>query len=462
MTKKIFKLKSLASVFILSVLIFSSLTTTLNPFYVLANSSDSLQPSNFGIPNIPNRSPNFPKINLMEKHYNYNFSTRNWEIDNGKSTTSFQEKDCSVLYSQGIKGIADYGDGISNNVIRAIESDPVMSADTSFQVGINSISYYYRDCFMQNQNAKNFQLEYATTLPGSPKNNTDYNAFRITSQDTPYSESFFTPANNPVFAYHFQYNVDFPEDYKSWYSDHYRDLTGLDRDYDGVAYSYTYYTYMDPQTNQYKTWANPNEDNSNSGWLIYGVEDNVNEVMPLKPVIYAYPKEEIDINIKVDYTGEFKFTYPKYNRESGWNVRVKPNGEMTTKDGKQYPYLFWDGKEYPINVNKNEGFVVKQENLVEFFEEKLDYMGLNPRERTDFITFWVPLMLEKDYYYINFANKEFDKMAPLTVSPKPDSTQRIFMVYEGLDERKEVKEQDLEKFERVDYSIIEWGGSKLY
>ena len=308
MTKNTFKSKSLILAFMLFTLVFSSFATALNPFPVLA------QPFN-GIPSIPDGSPDFPKINLIEKHYNYNPSIGGWEIDTTKSTDSFQEKYCSDLYSQGIKGISDYGDGISNNVIRAIESDPVMSADTSFQVGINSISYYYRDCFMQNQNAKNFPSEYATTLPGSPKNNTDYNAFRITSQDTPYSESLFTPANNPVYAYYFQYKYDFPANQKTQLSNSYRSLTGLDRDYDGVVWTYTYYTYKDTQTNQYKTWVNPNVDNSNGGWLIYGIENEAEDCgdnceITIDPIYTSTIKSNLNHDLTLSYrpaTKELKF-----------------------------------------------------------------------------------------------------------------------------------------------------------
>jgi len=184
-------------------------------------------------------------------------------------------------------------------------------------------------------------------------------------------------------------------------------------------------------------------------------------VVALKPVIYAYPTKETNINFKVDYKGDFAYTYPTYSRDTGWNMKVKPDGEMTAKDGNKYPYLFWEGKKYDLAINKNEGFVVKKEDVNKFLEEKLTYLGLNYREKTDFITFWAPKMMEKNYYYINFANKQFDEMSPLTVTPKPDSIQRIFMVFEGLDKPKTLTEQKLEKFERFGYSVIEWGGSVL-
>jgi len=105
--------------------------------------------------------------------------------------------------------------------------------------------------------------------------------------------------------------------------------------------------------------------------------------------------------------------------------------------------------------------VVKKEEVTSFFEEKLTILGLNDREKTDFITFWAPKMDVKDYYYINFPNEIFDSLHPLTVSPRPDSIQRVFMVYEGLDEKVNVKQQPLTPFSRSGFSVIEWGGSEI-
>ena len=74
------------------------------------------------------------------------------------------------------------------------------------------------------------------------------------------------------------------------------------------------------------------------------------------------------------------------------------------------------------------GFVVKQENLSSFLDQKLSFLGLNSQEIADFKNYWLPVMNNSQYYRINFiTNEQMDKSAPITILPKPDSIQRVFM-----------------------------------
>jgi hypothetical protein len=47
------------------------------------------------------------------------------------------------------------------------------------------------------------------------------------------------------------------------------------------------------------------------------------------------------------------------------------------------------------------------------------------------------------------------------ISPKPDSIQRIFMVYTPSVEFVDIEEQPLKSFERCGFSVIEWGGRPM-
>ena len=68
-------------------------------------------------------------------------------------------------------------------------------------------------------------------------------------------------------------------------------------------------------------------------------------------------------------------------------------------------------------------------------------------------------MQEKPYYFITFVPQaEFDELAPLAVSPKPDTVIRVFMDYEGLDEHREVEAQKIITPERKGFIVAEWGG----
>ncbi|MBC7864173.1 MAG: hypothetical protein IAF38_14445, partial [Bacteroidia bacterium] len=130
-----------------------------------------------------------------------------------------------------------------------------------------------------------------------------------------------------------------------------------------------------------------------------------------KPVIYVYPKEKTEVSIKLDLTGKLNFTYPEY--KIGWNFTADSTGTISIND-KKYNYLFWEGN---IAFNENDrnakkGFLVKKENLISFFEEKLSAMGLNSKEQADFITYWVPRMGANESNFVHFIfNEEFNEYA---------------------------------------------------
>ena len=179
-----------------------------------------------------------------------------------------------------------------------------------------------------------------------------------------------------------------------------------------------------------------------------------------KPVIYLYPKETMDISVHLNLkNSKFTAIYPKFNDENTWNVRAKPNGDILM-NGKTYPYLFWEAESYNPQ-NTNEGFIVSEYNAEEFLEEKLKYLGLNEKEKTDFITFWLPVLLKNKLSLCSFQTEKFFENMELNVTPKPDSMIRIFLTIKKLDTPINVKEQKLVSVERKGFTVVEWGGSNF-
>ena len=179
-----------------------------------------------------------------------------------------------------------------------------------------------------------------------------------------------------------------------------------------------------------------------------------------KPVIYLYPKETIDISVQLNIkNSEFTTIYPKFNEKNTWNVRANPNGDILL-NGRKYPYLFWEAKTYNPQET-NEGFIVTEENAEQFLEEKLEILGLNEKEKADFITFWLPKLLKNKISLCSFQTKKFFDNFELNVTPKPDSMIRIFLTIKKLDTPINVKEQKLLSVERKGFTVIEWGGSNI-
>ena len=178
-----------------------------------------------------------------------------------------------------------------------------------------------------------------------------------------------------------------------------------------------------------------------------------------KPIIYLYPEKPMDISLQINMKNNNKFivVYPKFNKENNtWNVHAKPNGEIIIND-KTYPYLFWEAQSY-LKVEINEGFIVKDEDAENFLEEKLKIFGLNDIESTDFITFWLPILLDNKLSVCTFQTKEYYENFELNIEPKPDTLIRIFLFIKKVNTPIAIKEQKLEKIERRGYTVVEWGG----
>ena len=189
-------------------------------------------------------------------------------------------------------------------------------------------------------------------------------------------------------------------------------------------------------------------------------------IIAKKPVIYLYPTKKEKIIIEHKFKGKILSTYPKYKNK--WEVIAYPNGKIfNINDNRFYNYLFWEGK---IQFNSNhysykDGYIVEKENIINFLQEKLEKIGLNNTEINDFITYWLPELNKKNYYFIHFRiNDNIDNTSFLNVKPNPDTVIRIFMEFKGYDNLRDViyvNEQKLKNIPRKGFIIVEWGGAEI-
>ncbi len=186
--------------------------------------------------------------------------------------------------------------------------------------------------------------------------------------------------------------------------------------------------------------------------------DNMN-MNARKPVIYLYPTTTQTVNVQVEFNGVLTHTYPKYP-ENGWTVEAKPSGELKdNKTNKIYYQLFWEGKSNHL-YNMDKGFVVKGSETAEFLDDKLAALGLNRREANEFITYWLPELEQNAYNFIHFSTSEYAQQAQLNVQPNPDTQIRVFMVYQPLQQWREVSPQVFKTPVRKGFTLVEWGGMK--
>ena len=212
------------------------------------------------------------------------------------------------------------------------------------------------------------------------------------------------------------------------------------------------------------------EDFADSGNIFFLKMDNGvyvltfnNEYGPVaecgKPVIYLYPTESTVVNVQVGID-EFTKTEPTYQQD-GWTVLANPNGLIKNLvDSLTYPYLFWEGQS-DKTIMLDEGFTLEKDQIESTLPTILQNIGLNQKETSDFMEFWLPKLVAVNAPYVQFNfidQKVFETIAPLTILPKPDTVLRVFMYYKGVNQQG----ADVPAYTPVirnGFTAIEWGGT---
>src|SRR3989338_10825010 len=178
-----------------------------------------------------------------------------------------------------------------------------------------------------------------------------------------------------------------------------------------------------------------------------------------KPVIYLYPEKNSLVNVQVGID-RFTETIPTYGL-FGWMVYARPNGLLTNlSDQKQYPYLFFEGYSEK-NIPLVDSWTLEIDRIEAELPKVLQGLGLNEKETADFLEFWIPKILEEKLPYIEFSfvpQDMMDQVAPLKISPKPDTVIRVFMVYRPTSEPGSSAPHYTAR-ERKGFTVIEWGGA---
>lgn len=178
------------------------------------------------------------------------------------------------------------------------------------------------------------------------------------------------------------------------------------------------------------------------------LQNNIPMKTIYKPIIYLYPTKESEISIKLLKEESLTCSYPQYNNK--WNILANSKGDLKDLNTGRYLYsLYYENKSNIEFKIREEGFVVKSEDIISFLEEKLAILGLNEREAEEFIIYWLPKLQSNQYNYIRFAtSNEINENMPLEINPNPNTIIRILMIYKELDKPIEIEEQKLETPER--------------
>lgn len=197
-----------------------------------------------------------------------------------------------------------------------------------------------------------------------------------------------------------------------------------------------------------------------------GIEYSNNEKEPTckqidKPVVYLYPeKDNTPVSVNIDYDETLMSVYPSFTENNTWKVTADKNG-ILHKDGKQYNYLFWEGKNSKTDWDFSTGFCVKGKDTANFLEDTLIRLGLNDKETNDFIVYWLPQMEHNPYNVISFQTDLYTTKAKLKTIPSADTTIRVMMAWYPSKDCVNIKPQTFSSPDRTGFTVVEWGGSKV-
>lgn len=179
-----------------------------------------------------------------------------------------------------------------------------------------------------------------------------------------------------------------------------------------------------------------------------------------EPILYLYPEIETNIQVSLGERVDVISSLPAAT--DTWHVRATPNGKLTDPTTQRtYDHIFWEGIA-GVLPPLEKGFVVDTSQLITFFDEKLQTLGLNASETDDFKKAWLKEFGDARYYFIGFYDRRvIDKYAPMTIEPRPETVIRILMDYRPLKSRIPVASPQLESpGRREGFTVVEWAGLK--
>ena len=182
-----------------------------------------------------------------------------------------------------------------------------------------------------------------------------------------------------------------------------------------------------------------------------------------KPAVYLYPPEKRLINVQVYPKGELSYTKPLYNPKTGWTVEAFPDGNLfNTEDSSPIDqgYLYYESKILDSEIRKpKKGWVVKPEEMEKLFNDTLPKLGLNEKEKKDFMDYWLGKLPPSPYYFVGLMERgQRDYLETLKVTPTPDTSIRFSFYFEALDAPKTVEEPIIKIPNRNGFTLVDWGG----
>ncbi|CAE6517020.1 unnamed protein product [Rhizoctonia solani] len=241
------------------------------------------------------------------------------------------------------------------------------------------------------------------------------------------------------------------------------------------------------------------------------------DLMPVlrggKPVIYLFSPSSIpDVRVELSLVKAWRFSaiYPPTPIASpsdrflgeviSWTVNTRPDGSLFDRlTNREVAYLFWEAHTNPKTpisppttpseeliafdparpiILPNNSALLPFDKVTEYIDDALLAMGLHAEARTSFITYWLPNLSKHSHIALRFLPQDqYEASAPLQITPAPEITTRVFMLFTGVEESNlgawetaNVPAEEWSRIVGVDrakakdtnlFRVLEWGGMEI-
>lgn len=174
-----------------------------------------------------------------------------------------------------------------------------------------------------------------------------------------------------------------------------------------------------------------------------------------KPLVYYYSKNKENNKLTLNLNAWDYFTkiIPNFSSNNTWDF-VSENWKINVL-WNNYDYLYYSLLTIWYKPN-SDWWIVKWDDVVKFFEDKLTKINFNKKEKIDFIDFWKDNYENNKYYFISFKYKDqLDEIVKLDFFKKPDNEFRVLL------DSYEIQDYSKEKYSKYLYENV-WNNFDNY
>lgn len=193
-----------------------------------------------------------------------------------------------------------------------------------------------------------------------------------------------------------------------------------------------------------------------------------------KPLVYVYDSLNRFNSLTVSFPHGWTFTkiIPDFTSNTSWDFTSDVHSVINVpKETSNYGYLYYSAKVPNYTYNTN-GWQVYGNDIEAFFSDKLNTIGFSPKEKSDFIEYWVWEFDPNMLYFVSFKfDDALDSYVTLDFREKPKNQMRVLLEAYPLEipAKSEYLWPNvgtkfdahlLKKFVRSgEFDVFEWGGT---